>query len=176
MGGARDSQRLELCAATSTRSMSSSEHRRISGLKATLGSMVGRWVAYLLAIWLGRLTWLSLIVRLELLRMWPSGGSRAVSLPSTCFVWALVAGKPKATSDIYAHIFNKSQQIKTTNHRLKSRRLAIKLSARIRTMISFLCKQAKWSPSPRRFHTRKESKEGTQTRPLASSMISRSES
>ena len=87
-----------------------------------------------------------------------------------------MAGKPKATSDIYAHIFNKSQQIKTTNHRPKSRKLAIKSSARIRTMISFMCKQAKWSLSPRRFHIRKESKEGTQTRPLASSMISRSES
>ena len=108
--------------------------------------------------------------------MWPSGGSRAVSLPSTCFDWALVAGKLRATSDIYVHIFNNSQQNKTTNHRLKSWKAAINSSARIRMMISWLYRQAKWSPSPRRFHIRKESKEGTLPRLPASSMISRSES
>ena len=62
------------------------------------------------------------------------------------------------------------------NHRPKNRKVAIKSSARTRMMTSWMCRQAKWSPSPKRFHTRRESRERIRTRLLAFLVISRSES
>ena len=108
--------------------------------------------------------------------MWHSGGSRAVSLPSTCFDSALAAGKLKAILDTFALRFKTKQSIKTTSHRPKRPNLAIKSSARIRVMKSWIYRQARWSPSLKRFHTKKESREGTRTRLLASSLTNRSES